>query len=612
MDLLKEETQMGLAAACRARLATSMVALAMGAGVLCGSPVGTAQAAPAILAPGVRASQLDSLAEQGAWSVTASGTVNSYALGGQPVGPSHFAQRIVGIAVTKNGAGGWLAGAGGAVYSYGDAHHYASGTTKAIVGIAATTGGGGYWLLGADGTVYPSGSARNYGTVTSGQPVGLASAPGGYWVATAGGKVDAFGAAQSYGSPSGADIVGIAATADSKGYWLLGAHGAVYAFGDAHNYGSPVGHRAVGIGSSRPGNGYWVATASGAVFSYGTDGGPNPRLATGTNQPLGAAPSPTVAVAAAPVFFSAPGPSASNLVVETQYLPSTLPGVAYSQALAASGGTAPYTWGLVSGALPAGLALSPSGVISGTTAAQGTTDFVVRATDSAPTPHTATAALSLYPDISQGSDDSWAGYADNGGPFTSATGTFNIPSIQAANASATNPDILVQWVGVDGYTNGNLIQAGMMEESDPDAPAGFDVMAWWEILPDYPTIVPVALTANAGDKVTVALAQVTPGTWAISIDDITDSQSFSAQEPYAGPLASAEWVVEDPTNTAPAAALFPMPQFPLVTFSGIATTGTITQQNDIVLQSASADATPSALDANGFSVAYGPTAPTAP
>jgi hypothetical protein len=54
---------------------------------------------------------------------------------------------------------------------------------------------------------------------------------------------------------------------------------------------------------------------------------------------------------------------------------------AYSQTLAASGGTAPYTWALDSGSLPGGLSLSSDGVISGTPTTQESQTFTVEATD---------------------------------------------------------------------------------------------------------------------------------------------------------------------------------------------------------------------------------------
>lgn len=62
-------------------------------------------------------------------------------------------------------------------------------------------------------------------------------------------------------------------------------------------------------------------------------------------------------------------------------LPAGLINAAYSQTLSASGGGAPYTFSLNSGALPAGLTLSPGGVLSGTPTASGNFNFTVRATD---------------------------------------------------------------------------------------------------------------------------------------------------------------------------------------------------------------------------------------
>uniref|UniRef100_UPI0005A9F5A7 autotransporter family protein n=1 Tax=Aeromonas popoffii TaxID=70856 RepID=UPI0005A9F5A7 len=57
-------------------------------------------------------------------------------------------------------------------------------------------------------------------------------------------------------------------------------------------------------------------------------------------------------------------------------------GTGYSETLSASGGTAPYTYAITAGALPAGLSLNTStGVISGTPSASGTSNLSVTATD---------------------------------------------------------------------------------------------------------------------------------------------------------------------------------------------------------------------------------------
>ena len=81
------------------------------------------------------------------------------------------------------------------------------------------------------------------------------------------------------------------------------------------------------------------------------------------------------------------------LSVSTTSLPSGTVGQAYSATLAASGGTAPYSWSLSGGSLPTGLSLSTNGVISGTPTVAGTSNFTVKVTDEAGA--SATAALSI-------------------------------------------------------------------------------------------------------------------------------------------------------------------------------------------------------------------------
>jgi len=80
---------------------------------------------------------------------------------------------------------------------------------------------------------------------------------------------------------------------------------------------------------------------------------------------------------------------------------TTMPGAtaqnAYSATVVVDGGTAPFTWAIASGALPAGLALSTtSGMITGSPTTSGTGSFTVRVTDAEG--RTATAALSVVVD----------------------------------------------------------------------------------------------------------------------------------------------------------------------------------------------------------------------
>jgi Leucine-rich repeat (LRR) protein len=63
-------------------------------------------------------------------------------------------------------------------------------------------------------------------------------------------------------------------------------------------------------------------------------------------------------------------------------LPGGTAGSVYNQGLSASGGTGPYSYSLVNGSLPAGMALSGGGVLSGTPVVVGNFSVIVRATDS--------------------------------------------------------------------------------------------------------------------------------------------------------------------------------------------------------------------------------------
>jgi hypothetical protein len=72
-----------------------------------------------------------------------------------------------------------------------------------------------------------------------------------------------------------------------------------------------------------------------------------------------------------------------GITLSPSSLPAAVSGSAYSQTLSASGGSPPYAFTLIAGALPAGITLASSGVLSGTPAAHGSFSFTVRATEPA-------------------------------------------------------------------------------------------------------------------------------------------------------------------------------------------------------------------------------------
>ena len=151
---------------------------------------------------------------------------------------------------------------------------------------------------------------------------------------------------------------------------------------------------------------FGTETIAGA-YAWGGTGTCSSTLAAGSNCTMSLVFKPTVSgtstgsltVGSMVVSLSGTGgsttPTPTPVAISTTSLAKGTAGTAYSATLQASGGTSPYTWSLASGSLPAGLALSTSGTVSGTPSASGTSSFSVTAKDSESTPQSATAALSI-------------------------------------------------------------------------------------------------------------------------------------------------------------------------------------------------------------------------
>ncbi len=301
-------------------------------------------------------------------------------------------------------------------------------------------------------------------------------------------------------------------------------------------------------------------------------------------------------------------------MVATPSLPNATAETAYSTSLSASGGTPPYSWAITSGSLPGGLSLSTSGTITGTPTSSGSSSFTVQVTDSTtPTPQVAAATLSIsvspapVTPTPTGQSPNWSGYVVGNGPYTAVTGTFSVPSLYSGEPST---DVMSEWVGIDGWSNASLIQAGVNESPDPNNPNYFSIQPWWEILPAPSTPI-TTMSVAVGDQVTVTISQVSGTEWAIALTDNTNGQSFTTDQTYTGPGTSAEWIVEAPTVNGSQTTL--APYSPEVDFSGLGFTGTQTTLTEVVMvQAAGQVSTPSALDSNGFNVAYGDVAPAAP
>lgn len=226
----------------------------------------------------------------------------------------------------------------------------------------------------------------------------------------------------------------------------------------------------------------------------------------------------------------------------------------------------------------------------------------------------------------------WSGYAvsetspsglpcvpGSGQAYTAVTGTWTVPTVSASRGAAYS----AAWAGIDGFTDGNLIQAGT--EQDGVGGSG-RYAAWWEVLPAPETVIP-SITVEPGDAVTVSITEVSTSQWQITLTDAGQpghpaQPPFTTTQAYSGPGTSAEWVLEAPEVNGRTATLaqYGSANFDLAAVDGqspgltAGSGGEMVQRGFFRTQVAS---TPSGPDTgspagDGFAVAYGSTAPPAP
>ena len=149
------------------------------------------------------------------------------------------------------------------------------------------------------------------------------------------------------------------------------------------------------VGTANPCNIYWrvgtSATLNGATFRVTVIANASITVGSGANL-AGRALAGTGATGAVTMAGSggntigAPGcslapPACPVITLAPLTVPNGTLAVAYSQTITGSGGTAPYTFNVTAGTLPAGLTLTSAGVISGTPTTAGPSTFTIRGTD---------------------------------------------------------------------------------------------------------------------------------------------------------------------------------------------------------------------------------------
>jgi Peptidase A4 family len=201
----------------------------------------------------------------------------------------------------------------------------------------------------------------------------------------------------------------------------------------------------------------------------------------------------------------------------------------------------------------------------------------------------------------------WSGYAMSGasGAFHSITGKWTVTKVGATSGATYSSS----WIGIDGFANSDLIQTGT-EADYYGGSAHYD--AWWEILPAPETMI-TSMTVHPGDHMSASITKGT--TWKITITDTTTGQSFTTNQVYAGPGASAEWIEEAPEVNGSIAKLahYGQVKFDPGTVNG-ANPKLTASESGIMVQSGKHVSTPSNPDSDtdGFNVKYGATQPSPP
>jgi hypothetical protein len=231
---------------------------------------------------------------------------------------------------------------------------------------------------------------------------------------------------------------------------------------------------------------------------------------------------------------------------------TAIQGQSYTGTVAAQGGQSPYTMYRVAGSLPNGVTFNDGTISVGSTVSSGEYQFSIGLIDSQDSPATAEETFTLWvapgetsPNLTVGSSINsaiWGGYIEQASSaFTSVSGTLTVPTIRATPENEVSP-----WVGIDGYGDGTVLQAGV-EASANDSHVTYE--AWWET---YPANSPQNLFAvSPGDTVNVNIWQLSAGQWEMTLNDVTDGEGFDVQVSYTGNGdTTAEWIMEEDSTQA--------------------------------------------------------------
>lgn len=165
----------------------------------------------------------------------------------------------------------------------------------------------------------------------------------------------------------------------------------------------------------------------------------------------------------------------------------------------------------------------------------------------------------------------WSGYAVLGSSFTSAQGSWVVPT---ANCTGVRGDEYAAfWVGLDGYNSDTVEQTGTLSDCQGRSPSYY---AWYEFYPqNLVEITSVAI--KPGDVISASVVYSSSnGEFTVTITDENTGASYTTSSTVSGAArSSAEWITEAPCCTFNGGFL-PLTDFGTVSFgedyTGVAAT----------------------------------------
>ncbi len=153
----------------------------------------------------------------------------------------------------------------------------------------------------------------------------------------------------------------------------------------------------------------------------------------------------------------------------------------------------------------------------------------------------------------------WSGYAVTGTSFTSAKGSWVIPTV---NCTKTPNTYAAFWVGIDGWTSDTVEQTGTDSDCDGKSPSYY---AWYEFYPAASVLIS-SIKVTPGDVMTAEVVWDSGTEFTIAIKNKTTGKSFTKAGHVSGAKrSSAEWIAEAPCCTN-SGGILPLSDFRTVDF----------------------------------------------